>query len=103
MMVFRLRDRSARHFYAGTWIGADAATQTLDRDDIELTPLSQTHLAGRDLTTSWRLLVKSHGVDIETAPVNPASWMATSFPYWEGPIGFHGSHEGTGYLEMTGY
>jgi predicted secreted hydrolase len=47
--------------------------------------------------------VKSHGVDIETTPVNPASWMATSFSYWEGPIGFHGSHNGKGYLEMTGY
>jgi len=103
LMVFRLRDRAARDFYAGTWIGADGAPQTLDRDDIELTPLSQTHVADRNLTVRWKLLVKSHGVDIETTPVNPASWMATSFPYWEGPIGFHGSHEGKGYLEMTGY
>jgi predicted secreted hydrolase len=29
--------------------------------------------------------------------------MATRFPYWEGPISFHGSHAGVGYLEMTGY
>jgi predicted secreted hydrolase len=29
--------------------------------------------------------------------------MATSFPYWEGPIRFKGSHSGVGYLEMTGY
>jgi predicted secreted hydrolase len=29
--------------------------------------------------------------------------MATSFPYWEGPIRFEGSHHGRGYLEMTGY
>jgi predicted secreted hydrolase len=103
LMVFRLRDRAAPDFYAGTWIGADGAAQALDRKDIELTPLSQTHLAGRDLPISWKLLVKSHGVAVETAPVNPASWMATIFPYWEGPIRFHGSHEGRGYLEMTGY
>ena len=103
LMVCRLRDRTARDFFAGTWIGADGAPQPLDRNDIELTPVSRTHVAGRDLPVRWRLLVKSHGVDIETAPVNPASWMATSFPYWEGPIGFHGSHEGKGYLEMTGY
>ena len=103
LMVFRLRDRTARDFFAGTWIGADGAPQPLDRNDIELRPLSQTLLAGRELTTSWRLLVKSHGVEVETTPVNAASWMATSFPYWEGPISFHGSHEGKGYLEMTGY
>ena len=29
--------------------------------------------------------------------------MGTSFPYWEGPISFSGSHAGVGYLEMTGY
>ena len=29
--------------------------------------------------------------------------MGTSFPYWEGPIAFRGSHAGVGYLEMTGY
>jgi predicted secreted hydrolase len=36
-------------------------------------------------------------------PLNPRAWMGTSFAYWEGPIRFHGSHEGVGYLELTGY
>ena len=35
--------------------------------------------------------------------LNPDSWMATSIPYWEGPILIEGSHTGVGYLEMTGY
>ncbi len=103
LMVFRLRDRTSRDFYAGTWIGADGAQLALDRNDIALTPLSETHLAGRDLPVRWKLAVKSRGIDVETAPVNADSWMATSFPYWEGPISFRGSHEGKGYLEMTGY
>lgn len=103
LMVFRLRDATASDFYAGTWIAADGAPQALDRNDIKLMPLFETHLAGRVLPTKWKLLVKSHRLDVETAPVNSTSWMATSFPYWEGPIGFHGTHEGTGYLEMTGY
>ena len=40
---------------------------------------------------------------IECTPLNPRSWMGTTFPYWEGPIRFAGSHTGVGYLEMTGY
>jgi predicted secreted hydrolase len=103
LMIFRLRDETARDFCAGTWIGADGAQQTLDRNDITLIPLLQTDLAGRVVPVRWKLLVKSHGIDVETAPLNAASWMANSFPYWEGPIGFHGSHYGKGYLEMTGY
>jgi len=103
LMVFRLRDNTVGDYYAGTWISAEGAPQTLDRHDITLAPLAETHLADRVLPVSWRLVVKSHGVDVETVPVNAASWMATSFPYWEGPIAFHGSHQGQGYLEMTGY
>lgn len=103
LMLFRLRDETGRDFRAGTWIGADGAPQTLDRDDITLTPLARTEVAGREIPTRWRVQVKSRGLDVETAPVNATSYMATSFPYWEGPIGVHGSHEGEGYLEMTGY
>jgi predicted secreted hydrolase len=45
----------------------------------------------------------SRGLDVETAPLNPRSWMGASFSYWEGPIRFSGSHRGEGYLELTGY
>lgn len=103
LMVFRLRDETARGFSAGTWIGADGTPQALDRNDIVLKPLSEATLAGRILPSRWKLQVKSHGLDIETTTVNPDSWMATRFSYWEGPIGFRGSHQGKGYLEMTGY
>ncbi|MGO9427716.1 lipocalin-like domain-containing protein [Rhodoblastus sp.] len=103
LMVFRLRDETGGDFLAGTWIGADGVPQALDRNEIALLPISQAHIAGRDVPVRWELRVKSHGLDVETSPVNADSWMATSFPYWEGPIAFHGSHEGKGYLEMTGY
>ena len=43
------------------------------------------------------------GLAVACTPLNPKSWMGTSFPYWEGPISFKGSHHGVGYLEMTGY
>ena len=103
LMLFRLRDASARDFRAGTWIAANGAPNPLGRDDIALTPLAETKVAGRVVPTRWRLQVKSRGVDVETTPVNAASFMATSIPYWEGPIGVQGSHAGKGYLEMTGY
>lgn len=103
LMVFRLRDKTAGDFYAGTWIGANGASQALDRDDIALTPLAKATVAGRSLPVRWRLQVKSRGLDVETAPLNVDSWMATRFSYWEGPISFHGSMQGKGYLEMTGY
>jgi predicted secreted hydrolase len=81
----------------------DVTPQALESNDITLKPLSEINLAGRTLPTSWKVQVKSRGLEIETAPLNAESWMATSFSYWEGPISFGGSHQGEGYLEMTGY
>ena len=53
--------------------------------------------------TSWRIKLKSFGVDIKTTALNSSSRMNTIYPYWEGPIKITGSHSGNGYLEMTGY
>jgi predicted secreted hydrolase len=103
LMVFQLRDETVHAFRAGTWIRADGTREALDRDDIALTPLAQVRLNGRTLPRKWRLTVKSHGLDVETTPLNDDSWMATRFSYWEGPVSFRGSHEGKGFLEMTGY
>jgi predicted secreted hydrolase len=68
-----------------------------------MTPTASTEVAGRKVPTQWSIAIPSRGLKIETAPLNAKSWMGTSFPYWEGPIGFRGSHSGVGYLEMTGY
>ena len=57
----------------------------------------------RKIPTSWRIAIPKFAVAIDCTPLNAKSWMGTSFPYWEGPISFAGSHAGVGYLEMTGY
>ena len=103
LMLFRLRSEETRGFVAGTWIASDGTSQALGSDDIVLTPLSESTVAGRKIPTTWKVKVKSRGLDIETMPLNADSWMATSIPYWEGPISVTGSHQGRGYLEMTGY
>ena len=68
-----------------------------------MTPMASTEVAGRKIPTAWRIELPTRGLAIESIPLNAKSWMGTSFPYWEGPISFAGSHKGVGYLEMTGY
>ena len=103
LMLFRLRSASGRDFIGGNWIDADGRTGQLAPEDVAIEPLATTTLAAATLPTKWRVVVKSHALAIETTPLNPASWMATRFSYWEGPIRFTGSHGGEGYIEMTGY
>ncbi|QXT40055.1 iron ABC transporter permease [Gymnodinialimonas ceratoperidinii] len=103
LMAFALRDDTDAPFTSATYIAADGTTQAYGDGAITLTPLATHRVAGRDVPVEWRLEFPERDIDITTRALNPNSWMDTSFPYWEGPISFTGTHAGRGYLEMTGY
>ncbi|MEA2921877.1 MAG: hypothetical protein QOF07_1840 [Bradyrhizobium sp.] len=103
LMLFRLRQADGRHYASGNWILPDGKTRQIASADITLTPKTLTAIEGRNIPTTWHVAIPALALALECIPLNPRSWMGTSFPYWEGPIGFAGSHSGVGYLEMTGY
>jgi predicted secreted hydrolase len=103
LMLFRLRQADGDNYRSGNWIASDGTTEQIASVDIAMTPASLTEVEGRKPPTTWRIAIPRRGLSIECTALNPRSWMGTSFPYWEGPIYFRGSHRGVGYLEMTGY
>lgn len=103
LMVFQLRDRDGPNFYSGTWITARGETTPLQPNQIQLQPLATSRVAGRQIPTRWQLVIADKNLDITTQALNPQAFMDTSIPYWEGPIHFQGTHQGRGFLEMTGY
>jgi predicted secreted hydrolase len=103
LMLFRLRRADGNGYCSGNWIFADGKTEQLASADINMTPRARTEIEGRNIPTRWHVAIANRALAIDCVPLNAKSWMATSFPYWEGPIGFSGSHSGLGYLEMTGY
>lgn len=103
LMAFRMRDRSGGGVAFGTWIAQDGTARPLGAEELSLTPTGWEEVAGRSVPVEWRVEAPGLGLAVDTAPVNPQSWMGGTFPYWEGPIRLRGSHSGRGYLEMTGY
>jgi predicted secreted hydrolase len=103
LMLYRMRQADGQHYGSGKWVATDGKAQQLASADITMTPLVFTEIEGRKIPTTWRIAVPRMALAIECTPLNPRSWMGTSFPYWEGPIRMTGSHPGVGYLEMTGY
>lgn len=101
VMGFRLRGDG--DFTSATWIAADGQATALPDGALIVAPLKQTTVTGREIPTVWNLRLPERGVDVEVTALNPQSWMGTSFAYWEGPVQVTGSHNGHGYLEMTGY
>lgn len=102
LMGFGLRDLETV-FTSATWIDPDGTTTAYTDGALRLTPLNRALVAGRNIPVEWRVELPARGVDVEVQALNPGAWMGVSFPYWEGPIRVRGSHQGRGYLEMTGY
>ena len=103
LMLYRLRQRDGSPYLSGNWISPDGRGRQIAPSDIELTPRGSVEIERHTLPVRWHLAIPSLALAIDCVPLNPRAWMGTSIPYWEGPISFHGSHEGVGYLELTGY
>ena len=87
----------------GTWILKNSEARNLSPGSLSLQPTAFTETEGGEVPTSWRVQLPEEALDVTIEAVNPQSWMATTVPYWEGPVRVSGSHSGVGYLEMTGY
>jgi predicted secreted hydrolase len=103
LMLYRMRQKDGNNYASGTWIMPDATTRLLSPADIRMTPNAPIDIDGHKLPVQWQVEIPALKLAIETTPLNSKAWMGTSFAYWEGPIGFRGSHTGVGYLELTGY
>ncbi|MEM6887326.1 MAG: lipocalin-like domain-containing protein [Pseudomonadota bacterium] len=103
LMGFNLHDESGDTYTAATWISAAGQTTPYPDGSFIAEPLGTAKVAGRDVPVRWRVQLPDRGVDVTVEALNSQAWMATSVPYWEGPVYIKGTHPGRGYLEMTGY
>jgi len=101
VMVYRLRGGGS--YTTGSWTTPDGTSTRLPDGAATLERLALHETAGREIPVRWRIAWPERGLDVTVAAVNPDAYMPTVFPYWEGPVTVTGSHEGVGYLEMTGY
>ena len=103
LMGFQLRQTDGSTYSTATWIEPDGTATTYPDGAFDAKPLGYTTVSDATLPTAWRVRLPDRGVDVTVSALNEQAWMATSIPYWEGPITVSGSHSGKGYLEMTGY
>lgn len=103
LMGFQLRQRDGSRYSSATWIAPDGTATAFRDGAFVAAPLTSMHVAGRDVPTRWQVRLPARDVDVTVEALNPNAWMDLSIPYWEGPVTISGSHDGRGYLEMTGY
>ena len=101
LMLFQVREKNKNHFYSGTWINTAGEYQPVNPSEIDIKPVGPK--TSKSYYTNWIIKIPDLNISIKISAINPLSEMNTTYPYWEGPILFEGTHAGNGYLEMTGY
>ena len=100
LMGFRLQQTDGADFTSATWITPEGHTTAMPDGAFTATPLDEN---AHGVPVRWHVTLPARGVDVTVTAINDNAWMTTSVPYWEGPVTVTGSHQGRGYLEMTGY
>ena len=58
---------------------------------------------GTRYPTGWQMSIPGHAIDISIRAAFDDQEMAHTVRYWEGAVRVDGSHQGLGYLELSGY
>lgn len=95
--------RGSKDYTAATWIAANGRAEALPDGAFTAEPMARHTIAGHEVPVAWHVVLPGRGIDVTVKALNSDAWMATSVPYWEGPVTISGSQGGVGYLEMTGY
>lgn len=105
LVLFQLRDsQTGKASYShGRIMQRDGLGIPLDPDQITLSPIQYTDIEASSYPTAWQISVPKYDINLEVSAINPSAKMPLTVPYWEGPVSISGSHQGEGYMELTGY
>ncbi len=106
LMFYRLRyhDGRAHPSSSGTLVDVDGSSRSLTLDDVQLTPLRRwKDEDGAGYPVVWRLQLPALELDVKVEALLDDQLMQHSVRYWEGAMRVRGTHNGVGYLEMSGY
>lgn len=104
LSVSRYRSNQQMPYVFGTLATRSGKVYQLSDSDIDITPLpNSTLLNGRRMPLQWIINVPKYEINLTTRIQRRDMWLPFVIPYWEGPIMASGSHEASGFMQLTGY
>lgn len=102
-MLLRSED-GQRDFRQVSLIDHSGGRLPLEPSEVELLTTGQWQAPEGGLYPSgWQIKVPRYGLDLVVLPRIPDQENRLSVRYWEGAVSVTGSHQGQGYVELTGY
>lgn len=104
LSIKRYRYSEQMPYQFGTLSTRSGKVIPLTSEQIVLTPLQATFLGnGKRVPLQWSINIPDHDISLTTQVLNRNLWLPFAISYWEGPIVSSGSHQATGFMQLTGY
>ncbi|WP_413111641.1 lipocalin-like domain-containing protein [Thaumasiovibrio sp. DFM-14] len=101
LMVYRVRDVQEMHYF-GSLVNAKG-THYLDAEDFQMNPISYHRSNNVVWPLKWKIRIPAHSIALDVQAQKKYPPLPFTFSYWEAPVEFTGTHQGVGYMELTGY
>ena len=106
LMFYQMRGKDGRpqEFSQGVLVDQQGRVQKLSLDNTRLTAVDAwTSPEGSRYPIGWQMQIPQHAIDINIEAAIADQEMSHTVRYWEGAVTVSGSHDGVGYLELSGY
>ncbi|MFA0193439.1 lipocalin-like domain-containing protein [Vibrio artabrorum] len=104
LSISRYRHNKQLPYVFGTLATRSGQVYQLTESDISMKPLKKTTLFnGKRMPLQWVISVPKYEINLTTRIKRKDMWLPFVIPYWEGPITANGSHNATGFMQLTGY
>ncbi len=106
LMFYQMRgkDGQPQIYSKGVLVDPQGRVEPLSLDNTRLRITDTwTSASGTRYPTGWQMSIAEHAIDIDIQAAFTDQEMAHTVRYWEGAVRVDGSHQGLGYLELSGY
>ena len=103
LTVFTMHVKGEAPYTTGTFITAHGESTTLAGDALSITASGYEAINGQQVPVEWQIDLAEPAMHLTIKPFKPGQWNPGRVAYYEGRIQVSGSHQGTGFMELTGY
>ncbi|WP_394221181.1 lipocalin-like domain-containing protein [Alteromonas gracilis] len=114
LMAFRMHatqqddsNETTEIFTTASYITEEGVKENLGQDDIAINSFKNEVIEHGEtkliVPTHWQIQIPEKNIDVTISPFKLGQWNESLFPYYEGRVKVTGTHDGDGFMELTGY
>ncbi|MCX4029367.1 carotenoid 1,2-hydratase [Endozoicomonas sp. SM1973] len=105
LMIYRIRSQPGYpETLFASLIQADQTIIQLNPSQLTIKATQYQQAAGhKQWPVEWQIILPDYNLSLNLTPTQPNQFIKHLFTYWEGAVKITGSHQGWGFVELTGY